>query len=133
MALIGPSLLLAGCGAGGGIVRLPVRGAVTLRSGDQLSGSITFLPAGGQHGPAATTTVSAGAYHFDRTNGPTAGPHRVVIKRVVSKSAMLESRGSRNPRAPKEAAQGSEPRMEWTVSADVTEQNLDHCDFQLEP
>ena len=113
-------------------MRLPVRGAVALASGEQLNGSVTFLPVGG-HAPAATTTVKDGSYQFDRTNGPTAGPHRVIIKRVIPKSAMLESRGSRNPRAPKEAPQGGEPRLEWTLSTDVTEQNLDHCDFKLEP
>jgi len=129
--LVGLCALLAGCGRESEIVRLPVRGAVTLASGEQLNGSITFLPVGGR-GPAATTTVKDGSYQFDRTNGPTAGLHRVVIKRVIPKSAMLESRGSRNPRAPKEAPQGSEPRLEWVLSTDVTEQNLDHCNFKLE-
>jgi hypothetical protein len=131
--LVGLCALLAGCGRDSEIVRLPVRGDVTLSGGEQFNGSITLIPASGQRGPAATTTVKDGNYQFDRTNGPTAGPHHVVIKRVISKSAMLESRGSRNPRAPKETPQGGEPRLEWTLSTDVTEQNLDHCDFKLEP
>ncbi len=114
-------------------MRLPVRGDVTLPGGEQFNGSITFIPASGHRGPAATTTVKDGNYQFDRTNGPTAGPHHVIIKRVISKSAMLELRGSRNPRAPKETPQGGEPRLEWTLSTDVTEQNFDHCDFKLEP
>jgi hypothetical protein len=133
LILIACCALLAGCGREPAIVRLPVRGAVTLLSGGDLSGSITFLPASGHTGPAATTTLAAGSYQFNQTNGPTAGPHRVVIKRVIPKAAMMESRGSKNPRAAKEAPQAGEPRMEWVVSADVNEQNLEHCDFRLEP
>jgi hypothetical protein len=125
--------LLAGCRREDAIVRLPVRGAVSIRSGEQLSGSISFLPANGHKGPAATTTIVAGTYRFDQTNGPTAGPHRVIIKRIIPKSDMLQTRGSRNPGAPKDVPQGSGPRTEWTATANVTEQNLDQCDFQLEP
>ena len=131
--LIALCALLSGCGREPAIVRLPVRGAVTLPSGEQLSGSITFLPASGHKGPAATTTLAAGSYQFNQTNGPSAGPHRVIIKRVIPKAAMLESRGNRNPKAPKDMPQGSEPRLEWVVSADVNEQNLEHCDFRLQP
>ncbi len=133
LILIALCALPAGCRREDAIVRLPISGAVTIRSGEQLAGSISFLPASGQKGPAATTTLTAGSYQFDHTNGPTAGPHRVIIKRVVPKSDMLASRGSHNPRAPKETPPPGELRMEWTLSADVSDQNLDHNDFRLDP
>ena len=65
---------LAGCGQGKGVERLPVHGTVTLSSGEKLSGSITFLPAKGQLGPAATTKLAEGSYKFDRSNGPRRAP-----------------------------------------------------------
>ena len=63
---------------------------MTLPSGEKLSGSITFLPAPGRPGPAATTKLAEGSYQFDRSNGPTAGPHTVIIRRVVSRAKMIE-------------------------------------------
>jgi hypothetical protein len=42
-------------------------------------GSISFLPDAGHRGPAASTAIIAGEYRFDSENGPTPGPHRVIV------------------------------------------------------
>jgi hypothetical protein len=46
---------------------------------------------------------------------------------------MLSRAAALTLHAHRDAPQGNAPRMEWTSSANVIEQNLDHCDFQLEP
>ena len=56
---------------------------VTCAKGEGFSGSITFVPDKGRPGPAATTGVRGGYYRFDGTNGPTAGPHKVMIRKIV--------------------------------------------------
>jgi hypothetical protein len=124
--------LLTGCGRQPAIVRLPVRGVISLANGEKLGGSITFIPVAG-HAPSATTSVRDGSYQFDATNGPTAGPHRVVINRVVSKSDLLKSIGHRNSKSPPEPSPTVEPKKEWTRRVDVTEQNSQECNFTLEP
>jgi hypothetical protein len=129
--LLGVAATLVGCGKGDRATRLPVFGAVSLESGEKLSGSISFVPTEGHRGPAATTTLVDGNYRFDRDNGPTAGPHRVIVKRVNSKSKMLAGLAEKKP---KDAKPGSaaEPKREWTVFVDVAENGI-QCDIALEP
>jgi hypothetical protein len=129
--LLGIGATLVGCGKGDGATRLPVVGAVWLSSGEKLTGSITFVPAAGHRGPAATTTLVDGNYRFDRSNGPTAGPHRVIVRRVISKSRMLEGLASKQPKDVKPAP-ARDSKMEWTLFVDVAE-NRARCDFALEP
>jgi hypothetical protein len=102
--------LAAGCRRSA-LDRLPVHGTVTLPSGEKLNGSITFAPIKGQSGPSATGKVIEGAYKFDRTDGPTAGPHNVSLHRVVSRAKMMEVVNKKEP----QKTNGEE----WTSSADL--------------
>jgi hypothetical protein len=130
--LVGLGALLGGCGKGD-IARLPLHGTISLPSGEALTGSITFVPLEGTPGPGATATISEGRYQFDRENGPTAGPHRVTVMRAIPKRLLLESRHSKVPPAAKPAAPTAEPRMQWTLSADVADDGEYQRDFTLEP
>jgi hypothetical protein len=113
LALLVILSLHCGCGREHRIDRLPVHGTVTMASGEQLNGSITFIPAPGQSGPSATTKLDEGKYEFDSTDGPTAGPHTVIIRRVVSRSV------SRKALAARQQNRGN--ASEWTLSADVAD------------
>ena len=104
--------------------RLPVHGTVTLASGEKLSGSITFLPARGRLGPAATTKLAEGRYKFDRHNGPAAGPQTVIVKRVVPRSNVLDSLAKKQPIA--------KTKGEWTQSAEVSDDGQYLHNFTLE-
>jgi len=129
--LLGLTALVSGCGKGKRVERLAVRGTVVLRSGEKLSGSITFLPAEGRGGPAATAALVDGRYEFDRGNGPTAGPHQVIVKLVIPKGAMMEKR-NKKPQS-KEGLPETEPKMEWTLTVNVTDDGAFQRDFILDP
>ena len=70
---------LWGCGENDPWPRVPIGGNVTVGGSQTFDGSITFLPAEGTSGPSATATVTGGSYQFQPSNGPVAGPHRVII------------------------------------------------------
>jgi len=106
------------------VERLPVHGTVTLVSGEKLSGAITFLPAEGRTGPAATAKLTKGSYKFDRSNGPTAGPQTVIIKKIVPRSSTLKSLADKQPIPITKAV--------WTQSADVSDDGHYLHDFTLE-
>ena len=131
LILLGLTTLLSGCGKRKQVERQAVRGTVVLRSGEKLNGSITFLPAEGRPGPAATATLVDGSYEFDRGNGPTAGLHQVIVKLVIPKGAMMEKR-SKKPRS-REALPETEPKMEWTLTVNVTDDGAFQRDFTLDP
>jgi hypothetical protein len=101
-----------------------MHGTVTLASGERLNGSITFLPAEGQSGPSATTKLNAGKYEFDSTNGPTAGPHTVILKRVVGRADTLKAIEAKQ-RLPENGA-------EWTLSVDIADNGQYLQDFTLD-
>ncbi len=123
--LLGLAPLLVGCGRGEVVERYPVHGTVTLANGARLSGSITFLPAKGRPGPAATTALVEGSYRFDRSNGPAAGSHAVkIMKRNNSRS--------RIPQSPSDGQAAEKTRMEWTESTDVSDDGQYLHDFTLE-
>jgi hypothetical protein len=124
LILLGLLSLQCGCGRGHRVTRLPVHGTVTMASGERLNGSITFVPAQGRGGPSATTNLAEGKYEFDRTNGPTAGPHTVIIRRVVSRADSLKAIAARQPIR--------ENRAEWTLSADVAENGQYLQDFTID-
>ena len=123
LILLGLLSLQCGCGSESSVVRLPVHGTVTVASGERLNGSITFVPAQGQAGPSATTKLDEGKYEFDLTNGPTAGPHTVIIKRVVSRADALKAIKAMQP--------SRENGAEWTLSADVADKGQYLQDFSL--
>lgn len=121
LILLGLATLLVGCDRG---KRLPVYGTVTLVNGEKPSGSITFLPAKGRAGPAATTKLAEGSYKFDRSNGPTAGPQTAMIKRFVSRADALQAIADKKVIP--------QTKTEWTCSADVLDNDQYLHDFSLE-
>jgi hypothetical protein len=129
--LLGLTALLSGCGKRKQVERQAVRGTVVLRSGEKLNGSISFLPADGSPGPAATATLADGSYEFDRGNGPTAGLHQVIVKRAIPKGAMMEKRSKKLQS--QESLPETEPKMEWTLTVNVTDDGAFQRDFTLDP
>ncbi len=121
----------AGCGKGSGVARVPIHGTISVSDGEKLNGFITFLPDEGRGGPAATTKLADGEYQFDRHDGPTIGPHRVIIKRIIPKSVMMASRND-SRLAHAKGASAKEPK-EWTLSFDVTDDGKYVCDFAIDP
>jgi hypothetical protein len=124
------AVLSNGCGKGGGIERLPIRGTIARLNGEKVSGTITFIPAEGRKGPAATATVKNGNYAFDSTNGPTAGPHRVVVDRAPAKDTILASKGAKQPA---EATTATDSPTQWTLFVDLPTNRSHRCDFTVEP
>ncbi len=122
-ALAGMAALVSGCSKGPA-ARLPVHGTVSFANGAKLSGSITFVPTAGHAGPAATTTLADGDYQFDRNTGPTAGPHQVIIRRILSKSAALTTRGKKNAELP--------PPAEWALAVDLPDSDAQPCNLTLD-
>lgn len=59
--------------------RRPVSGTVSVDGVAVKVGSISFLPDAGHRGPSASTAIIAGRYQFTSENGPTPGPHRVMV------------------------------------------------------
>jgi hypothetical protein len=134
VALLGVATALVvlplGCGRSGGFERLPVGGTVSRAGGEKFNGTITFLPADGKPGPAAIVSLLNGEYQFDRHNGPAAGPHRVIVNKVLpNKKSMLESRGKPSTPGP---ATGAPLKTQWTQSANVTAEGPYRFDFNLD-
>jgi len=71
--------------------RRPISGTVSVDGTLVARGSISFFPDRGHAGPAASTAISAGNYRFTTTNGPSAGPHRVVIGIETDVRGMMEA------------------------------------------
>jgi len=114
------------------VTRLPVAGTVTFANGEKLPDcSITFVPAEGSSGPSATARLLDGNYHFDRNNGPTAGPHRAIVRRNISKTALMAS--LRGKGEPSNAPDAPEPKLEWTHMVDIPPKGPYQCDFTLDP
>jgi hypothetical protein len=59
--------------------RRPLHGRVQVDGVSVAHGSISFLPAAGNSGPAANASIVDGEYHFTKESGPRGGPHRVLI------------------------------------------------------
>ncbi len=131
MSMLALAVVAAGCG-NDPAARLPVYGNVSCADGQSFNGSISFLPAAGRPGPAATTGIRNGYYCFDETNGPTAGPHRVVLRKIIPRETGLKSlRHKRSPAAPSDADAGSE-KTTWTLSADVLLEGPYRHNFNLD-
>ena len=130
--LTGVIMMHGGCSQRPGEARLPIAGKVSLASGERLSGSVTFVPTEGHSGPAATTSVVDGHYEFDRTNGPTAGPHRVIVVRSVSKDSVLAARMDKKSKDSKGAAT-AESKLQWTLLIDLPAVGSNQCNLSLEP
>ena len=131
LAVVALTILAAGCGKAGPS-RLSVYGYVAYAGGQPFNGSITFLPAAGVLGPAAGTGVSNGYYRFDSTNGPTAGPHSVILRKIVPREGALSSLRQKN-RPPIVGANAPGDKIEWKKSAEVRNDGPYQFDFKLEP
>ena len=114
------TVLVAGCWGGDDVDRIAIQGEVLLDNAPLSQGTISILPAEGQSGPAATTTITGGRFEFDRQNGPSAGPHRVVINLVggVDKPKLAAMKGRQGPGgAPSQATPPK--RRRWEREVDV--------------
>ena len=115
--------LFVGCGKQKGLGRLPLHGKVTLANGTTVSGTISFLPAPGHAGPAATTKLAEGNYWFDGQNGPTTGPHTIIIKRIAHRDEQLKLLAAKTCQPP--------TKSEWTQSADISDDGQYLHDIKL--
>jgi len=70
-----------------------------------------------------------GEYRFDRDNGPTAGPHRVVVNRTILKETALASRGEKKM----PPAVLGEAKTKWMVTVDLPANGPYRRDFTLDP
>jgi len=124
--------IVMGCGRPSGVERLPVFGTVTDAGGDKVSGSISFVPDQGRPGPSAIASIKDGEYRFDKSNGPTAGPHRVIVTRKATKEPVVKQTGSPGG-APtgKKNASTRLPATPSTLSADVPAKGPYRLDFKL--
>jgi hypothetical protein len=121
------ALLVAGCQRSGSD-RLPIHGTVQTSAGEKFDASISFQPLAGNR-PVANGSVKNGEYSFDRSQGPTAGPTRVIVRRIVGRENSLMSRSRANGHPP--AKSDPQPRLEWTLSADVHDDGKYIQDFIL--
>ncbi|MBI5759377.1 MAG: hypothetical protein HZA46_12735 [Planctomycetales bacterium] len=112
-------LFWSGCSQSSGPRRVPVRGTVKLAGQLFQPTSISFQPTEGHSGPAANTAIVNGVYQFTTEDGPTAGPHRVLISVAPAKG----SGGENDPPRPK--------KTRWEFSVTVPEAGLTK-DFQVE-
>ncbi len=122
-------LFVLGCGSQAGLQRIAVYGTVSRNGKSVQQGSISFLPAEGHTGPAANGAISGGEYSFSTENGPTAGPHRVVV-RVASLNADSKKAKSSVPQAKpadknKKAASLTQREFDVTVSEEDRERNFE--------
>jgi hypothetical protein len=123
---------LIGCSRPSGVERLPVYGTVSDPSGEKIGGSISFVPDQGRPGPGATASLIQGEYRFDKTNGPTAGLHRVIVTRTSTKDPAGKQAGSpKRPLAGKRDANARSPTAPWTLSADVPAKGPYRIDLEL--
>jgi hypothetical protein len=120
-----------GCETRNGTARLPINGTVRPTSGEKLSGSITFVPAEGRAGPAATTAVVDGKYRFDVTNGPTAGDHRVIVKRIEPRGRIPES-GASGQKTDAKSVTNPAGKVEWTFSCNLKATDSGPRDFTVD-
>lgn len=125
-------VFVTGCGEADGAPRLSLYGTVAHPGGDKIDGSISFVPDQGRSGPSAVTSVVQGAYRFDKTTGPTAGPHRVIVTRTASKEKTLKPTAAQKGQAKgaKNAASTGQSGP-WTFTRDIPEKGPYQIDFQL--
>jgi hypothetical protein len=123
---------LIGCSRPSGVERLPVYGTVSEARGEKVSGSISFVPDQGRPGPGAIASLIQGEYRFDKTNGPTAGLHRVIVTKTATKDPTGKQAGSpKGPLAGKQNANSQSPTAPWTLSADVPAKGPYKIDLRL--
>jgi hypothetical protein len=130
--LVAALVSVTGCGGSGGVPRLSLYGTVAHPSGDKIDGSISFVPDQGRSGFSAVTSVVQGAYRFDKTTGPTAGPHRVIVTRTAGKEKKQMPTGP--PKGQVKAVKNAPATGQsgpWTFTRDIPEKGPYQIDFQL--
>lgn len=73
----------AGCGGPQGPTRIAVKGKIEQGGKPVPVGSISYLPAPGNAGPAANTSIKDGEYRFTKEDGPITGAHVVEISTAI--------------------------------------------------
>ena len=121
------ALLSMGCRRGG-LDRLPVHGTVQTAAGEKFDAAICFQPLSGKR-PAANGSVKNGVYRFDRSNGPMAGPTKVVVRRVGHRDQTGTSRTK--PAARRATKVGPPAKSEWVMNATVDDDGKYIQDFTL--
>ena len=119
--LVGLSIIV-GCGGEQGPKRIVVSGKVRRGGQPMTNASISYLPEAGHSGPAATTGIIDGQYRFTSKNGPSAGPHGVVIRL----GAPGKGFGKKEEDVPESGARS------WQFKADVPEEGPWEKDFTLD-
>jgi hypothetical protein len=119
--------LVCGCQKASGPARMAVGGTVTRAGVPLANGLISFRPAKGAPGPAATTGIRKGRYQFDSRNGPTAGPHEVFIQTAI------EDKRTEAPRVlpQAESPPTTEALTPWTFEIDVPANSPDDIPFDI--
>jgi hypothetical protein len=118
-------LMIVGCGDPSTPVdpfkRVAVSGTVTLDGAPLPAGTIEIDPMEGAEGPTAIGEISQGKFAIERSRGPVAGKHRVIISgRPPVKIGENEQPGG-TPKVvpdPVPARYNSESKLEVAVPAD---------------
>lgn len=87
--------------------RQAISGSVAVDGEPIVTGTILLLPDTGHRGPSASSSIIDGVYRFTTQNGPTAGPHRVVIGVSGSRipaNATSESETARSATSPESSS-----------------------------
>jgi len=106
-------LLLVGCSGGDGPDRVPLSGEVTRAGSPVARGTVSFLPAEGHSGPAATTGIAEGRYQFSKTDGPVAGPHQVIVSLALDDKTSPPQAAGRSP------SSATPPKSRWELPVTV--------------
>ncbi len=114
-------LLVVGCGSQDCPRRVAVTGTVTRSGAPVETGSVAILPRDGHSGPGANGAIAGGEFEFDSSNGPTPGPHVVVIRSMIPKDELMRLQ-----------ATGSEPKMTWEFPLQIPDESSFHHAFVLE-
>lgn len=99
-----------GCSGQSGPQRIAVDGIVDHKAQPLVNGTITIVPSGKQGGPAANGMIEQGKFHIPAGEGPSEGPHTVIINLTPQKSGSHTAGGS--PQMP--------PRMRWEFKVDIS-------------
>ncbi len=104
---------LIGCSESGPS-RKPVFGTVSNSAANPVNGGISFLPAAGTKGPAATAAVVEGKFRFAAADGPVPGQYQVLIVPKIIKD-IPKSDSAKNTAATKAKSEPKEYRLDATV------------------
>ena len=140
-------LLVAGCGSGSSVQRLPLQGTVSVNGVPVEQGTINFFPLQ-EGGLAAIGLIQDGQYSFSKANGPCAGRNRVVIgiARALPTDGPTSFGDDGQPLTPASAKNAptrsgttsnatstAEPtKLQWELEYDLPAEGAERKDFDLE-